>query len=91
MKPLRSAPQTREDIAIWDRVVERHDGQGIAYSAASITADRRDAALMSWLTQAGVRHYAGLDIPPEMRIPLVHLWVRGAADWPVGHHLIELT
>lgn len=91
MKPLQSVPHTREDLAIWDRIVERHDCQGIAYSAASIAAERRDAALMRWLTQAGVRHYAGLDIPPHRRIPLVHLWMRGDCEWPAGHHIIDLT
>lgn len=46
MKPRLSVPHTREDLAIWDRITERHDFQGIAYSAGAITADRRDADLM---------------------------------------------
>lgn len=46
MKLRLSVPHTREDLAIWDRIAERHDFQGIAYSAASITADRSDAELM---------------------------------------------
>lgn len=91
MKPLPAVPHTLEDAIIAYHFVSRR-GFNIPLAFGSyILADRRDAALMSWLTGVGVRHYAGLAIPAPHRLPLAHLWVRIDPEWPLGHHMFDLT
>lgn len=92
MKPHPAAPLTPEDNSVWLFSARRPLALHPVLWDRSQEADRRDAALMSWLSLFGHRHYARMPhMPKSAQVPLAHLWVRIDPQWPAGHSLIDLT
>lgn len=93
MKPLLIVPLTSEDEDIWHFVgLYPYWALRFELETLSISADRRDAELMSWLSNFAHRHYGRMPpMPKAAQLPMVHLWLRIDPDWPLGHYLIDLT
>jgi hypothetical protein len=92
MKPLLPAPLTPEDNNVWLFSARRPLALHPVLWDRSQEADRRDAALMSWLSNFGHRHYARMPkMPKSAQLPIAHLWLRIDSEWPRGHYMIDLT
>lgn len=97
MKPRDSAPLTREDRLIWGAVEQRfweQPGHGLLIPLQLVqrSCDRRDADLMLWMTNMSIKHYAAMpDLPANRWIPLAQIVVKCDPEWPVGHHVIDMT
>lgn len=90
MKPLPAAPRTPEDRMIWLRLMHGKMPPLPLWSYRE--QDRRDAHIMCWLQVFSARHYSpDCVLPPEVRLPIVHLFVRMDPEWPAGHYGIDLT
>lgn len=92
MKPLPTAPPTEDDQWIWAGF-GRLSGESYPrwwLSRCSHESDRRDAAMMRRLTWMQLPRCEWIPGRPGP-VPVVHIMVRLDPEWPVGHHIIDLT